>query len=280
MYNLLVQYRPWKDGTETVSTDRLFEYTDDALENQFKSGDAVQFDRLIQMPCLFMQEGTRDGLAQVGTITQIRPSGKELLIEYFFDPTIDPIPNKVIFANKTDFDIRRDFEFSRTHWALKDVDLFRALLKLLRPLRGGPKVFSIAKNEVIERTLVSVMMPFSAEFGGVYKTVQSAARQAGLVCRRADEIWEALAIIQDIVNLIDKSFVVVCDCTGRNANVFYEIGIAHALGREVILITQVDADIPFDLRHLRYVKYLDNDEGRCALKVALTDRFKYLEENL
>ena len=280
MYNLLVQYRPWKDGIETVSTDRLFEYTDDALENQFKSGDAVQFDRLLQMPCLFMQEGTRDGLAQVGTITRIRPSGKELLIEYFFDPTISPIPNKVIFANKTDFDIRRDFEFSRTHWALKDVDLFRALLKLSRPLRGGPKVFSIAKNEVIERTLVSVMMPFSAEFGGVYETVQSAARQIGLVCRRTDEIWEAPAIIQDIVNLIDKSFVVICDCTGRNANVFYEIGIAHALGREVILITQVDADIPFDLRHLRYVKYLDNDEGRCALKVALTERFKYLEENL
>ena len=114
----------------------------------------------------------------------------------------------------------------------------------------------------------------------VYEAIQSAATEVGLVCRRADEIWETPAIIQDIVNLIDKSFVVVCDCTGRNANVFYEIGIAHTLGREVVLITQVDADVPFDLRHLRYVKYLDNDEGRRALKAALTERFGYLQENL
>ncbi len=203
-----------------------------------------------------------------------------LLIEYFFDPNIDPIPNKVIFANRADFDIRHDFEFSRTHWALKDVDLFRTLLRLSQPLRGSPKVFSIAKNETIERQLVSVMMPFGAEFALVYEAAQSAATEVDLICRRADEIWETPAIIQDIVNLIDKSFVVVCDCTGRNANVFYEIGIAHTLGREVVLITQVEADIPFDLRHLRYVKYLDNDEGRQELTAALTERFGYLQENL
>ena len=56
---------------------------------------------------------------------------------------------------------------------------------------------------------------------------------------------------------------------------FYEIGIAHTLGRDVILITQNDADVPFDLRHLRYVKYLNNAEGlrklRTQLEVKLTD---------
>ena len=280
MYNLLVQYMPWEGGTGTVSAGRLFEHTDDTLENQFKNGDTVLFDEMMRMPCLFMQEGRQDGLARVGAITRIRPSETDILIDYFFDPNIDPVPNKVIFANRTDFDIRNDFEFSRTHWALKDVDLFRTLLRLSQPLRGSPKVFSIGKNEAIERTLASVMMPFGVAFSPVYEAIQSAATEVGLVCRRADEIWETPAIIQDIVNLIDKSFVVVCDCTGRNANVFYEIGIAHTLGREVVLITQVDADVPFDLRHLRYVKYLDNDEGRRALKAALTERFRYLQENL
>jgi hypothetical protein len=43
---------------------------------------------------------------------------------------------------------------------------------------------------------------------------------------------------------IDRSKAVICDCPNRNSNVFYEIGIAHTLGREVILITQIDADIP------------------------------------
>jgi hypothetical protein len=45
-----------------------------------------------------------------------------------------------------------------------------------------------------------------------------------------------------------------------------------SLGREVLLITQNDEDIPFDLRHLRYLKYLNNAEGRRALGTALTAR--------
>ena len=280
MYNLLVQYMPWEGGTGTVSTGRLFECTDAVLKERFKNGETVLFDELTRLPCLFMQEGTKDELAQVGGITRIRPSGSEVLIDYFFDRNIAPVPNKVVFTNKDEFDIRQAFEFSRTHWALKDIDLFRTLLRLPRSLRGSPKVFTIAKNEAIERTLISAMMPFGAAFSPVYEALQDAAARVELVCRRADEIWETPAIIQDIVNLIDKSLVVVCDCTGRNANVFYEIGIAHTLGREVVLITQVDADVPFDLRHLRYIKYLDNDEGRQALTAALAERLRYLQENL
>lgn len=280
MYNLLVQYMPWEGGSGTVSQSRLFEHTDDVLEEKFTSDGLVLLNDLIRYPCLFMREGTEDQLAHVGIVTRARQSGSEVLIDYVFDPNIIPIKNKVVYANKDDFDIRDRFEFHRTHWAIKDVDLFRALLRLSQPLRRGPRVFSIAKSEVIEATLASVMMPFDASFGSVYEALQSAAEEVGLVCRRADEIWENPAIIQDIVNLIDKSFVVICDCTGRNANVFYEIGIAHTLGREVVLITQIDADIPFDLRHLRYIKYLDNDEGRQELKAELVERLRYLQENL
>lgn len=50
--------------------------------------------------------------------------------------------------------------------------------------------------------------------------------------------------------------------------------IAHTLGREVILITQCEHDIPFDLRHLRYVPYLNNAEGRDALTEALQSRMQ------
>ena len=63
---------------------------------------------------------------------------------------------------------------------------------------------------------------------------------------------------------------------GRNPNVFYETGIAHTLGREVILITQSESDIPFDLRHLRYVAYLNNSEGRETLGQRLGPRLSDL----
>ncbi len=82
--------------------------------------------------------------------------------------------------------------------------------------------------------------------------------------------------MQDVVNLIDRSHVVIADCTGRNPNVSYEIGIAHTLGREVILITQIEADVPFELRHLRYVAYLNNGEGRAVLAQALQQRLEAL----
>jgi hypothetical protein len=157
---------------------------------------------------------------------------------------------------------------------VKDVDLYRFLLRTVRPRRQRPVVFQIPEHENIEPALASAMMPFDARFDTVFDSIRQAANNVGLLCRRADDIWENAAIIQDVVALLDRSRVVVCDCTGRNPNVFYEAGIAHTLGREVILISQNDNDIPFDLRHLRYVRYLNNAEGRAALMVALQARMQ------
>jgi hypothetical protein len=92
----------------------------------------------------------------------------------------------------------------------------------------------------------------------------------------ADDIWEDSVLVNDVVALIARSKVVICDLTGRNANVFYEAGIAHTLGREVVLITQSADDVPFDLRHHRYITYLGNFEGLVVLKEALIGRLRTL----
>jgi hypothetical protein len=63
-----------------------------------------------------------------------------------------------------------------------------------------------------------------------------------------------------------RSRLVVCDFSKRNPNVFYEAGIAHTLGKPVIPIVQNPEDIPFDLRHIRFIKYHDNREGREKLQ--------------
>jgi hypothetical protein len=157
-------------------------------------------------------------------------AGGRVAIEYTYDFGIPPLLNSTIFANKLDFDIPGDFEFSRTHWAVKDVDLYRVLIRHTQPRRQRPSVFTISEHEKIEPTLISAMMPFDASFNFVYKTLKQAVERVGLHCRRADDIWENPAIVQDIVSLIDRSRVVIADCTGRNPNVFYEVGIAHTLG--------------------------------------------------
>lgn len=275
MFNLIMRgVTNWNTGRETMSLDRIFEYTEPHLSAYFKPNNSLLLEQLIKLPCLFMQEGTRDELAYVGQINRARIVGKEVSFEYTLNTEVPPLQNSLIYANRAELDMTIDFEFSRNHWAIKEVDLYRFLLRNVRPRRQKPTVFQIAEHENIEPTLASAMMPFDLSFNQVYETISNVCQSVGLRCRRADNIWEHAAIIQDVVSLIDRSRIVICDCTGRNPNVFYEAGIAHTLGREVIIITQNEHDIPFDLRHLRYIRYLNNTQGLNELAVALHGRIQ------
>lgn len=274
MFNLLMFNADWASGRVSVPMGRLFEYTDQHLIEAFRVDGAPLVDKLAALPCLFCEEGMGEEIAHVGQINRIRVAGGDLALEISFDNEIPPLRNELIYNHRAQLDMPRDFEFSRNHWAIKEVDLYRFLLRNVRPRRQRPTVFPLAEHETIDTNLASAMMPFSAEFDGVFSAIQAGAVGAGLRCRRADDIWENAAIIQDVVSLIDRSKVVICDCTGRNPNVFYEAGIAHTLGRDVILIAQSDSDIPFDLRHLRYVRYYNNEQGRLELAAKLTERIR------
>jgi hypothetical protein len=274
MFNLLMFNVDWASGRVSVPIGRMFEYTDDHITHQFQQDGNPLFDRLTSLPCLFCEEGTTDEIAYVGQINRARVVGRDVLLEIAFDADVQQLRNEFLYANRMALQMPHDFEFSRNHWAIKDVDLYRFLLANVRPRRQRPTVFQITEHENIEPALASAMMPFDAGFNAVYDAIRQAADAAGLRCRRADDIWENAAIIQDVVALIDRSRVVVCDVSGRNPNVFYEAGIAHTLGREVILITQSEHDIPFDLRHLRHVRYLNNGEGLAALSAALQARMQ------
>lgn len=276
MFNLLVFGVDWSSGRVTVPVGRILEYTDDHVAAQFPDVDKqLLLDRLSALPCLFCEEGTTDQTAYVGQIYRARNSGRDLTLEITLDAEVHLLRNSIIFESRAELEIR-DFEFSRNHWAVKDVDLYRFLLRKVRPRRQRPTVFQIAEHENVEPTLASAMMPFDAGFNDVYASIREAAEGAGLLYKRADDSWESPAIIRDVVSLIDRSRVVVCDCTGRNLNVFYEVGIAHTLGRDVILITQSEHDIPFDLRHLRHVRYHNNGEARAALMQSLRNGMQTL----
>lgn len=140
-------------------------------------------------------------------------------------------------------------------------------------LRCQPTVFKIPEGAP-RNDGIALLMPFDARFNDVCVAVKETAAELSLRCDRADDIWNDSVIINDIFELIYNSSIVVCDCTGRNPNVFYEVGIAHILGREVIPITQSLEDIPFDLKHHRCLKYLPNNEGLTRLKKDLGKRIK------
>lgn len=120
--------------------------------------------------------------------------------------------------------------------------------------------------------IVAVMMPFEAKFNPVIDVIREACESIELTCVRADDIWEETAIIDEIFSLICRSGIVVCDLTDRNPNVLYEMGIAQTIGKPVVMITQRDSDIPFDVKHHRYLPYLNNDQGREEMRDALANR--------
>lgn len=101
-----------------------------------------------------------------------------------------------------------------------------------------------------------VISPFGEPFDDYYAKVYSAAiAKADLEPIRGDEVYSTGAIIDDIFSAIANSTMVLCDATGKNPNVNYELGVAHALQKPAIIITQSVADVPFDYRHLRVIVY-------------------------
>jgi len=106
------------------------------------------------------------------------------------------------------------------------------------------------------KPFVFVLMPFSEDFGDVYELgIKAACAAAGAYCERVDEQMFDESILQRVYNQISKADIIVADMTGRNANVFYETGYAHALNKRVILLTQKNSDIPFDLQHYPHIIY-------------------------
>lgn len=134
----------------------------------------------------------------------------------------------------------------------------------------------------IDNRLAFVLMPFADELTEIYTTfikptVESS--QFSLVCRRADDIKSNRAIVQDIWKSICEARIIIADITGLNPNVMYELGIAHTLGKETILIYQQSEDeikFPFDLAHIRRIEYENSATGGKKLEKELKETLEHL----
>jgi len=102
-----------------------------------------------------------------------------------------------------------------------------------------------------------VMMPFADPLGSYYdKVYKPAIEKAGLTPIRADnEIFGTGKIIDQVWSGINSAKVLIAELTDRNPNVFYELGLAHALQKPVVLISSNEKDVPFDLHHIRVIYY-------------------------
>lgn len=126
------------------------------------------------------------------------------------------------------------------------------------------------------KPFVFVLMPFSKKFNDLYNLgIRPACEEAGAYCQRVSEqIYEG-KIIDRIYNQIATADFIVAVMTGKNPNVFYEVGYAHALNKRVILTTNKVKDIPFDLASYPHIEYSDISE----LKQEVSKRLRFLIAN-
>jgi hypothetical protein len=116
-------------------------------------------------------------------------------------------------------------------------------------------------------------MPFAPAFDEVYETIREVLERPPLSfrCSRADELKGGGHIIEDILREIAEAEIIVADLTGRNPNVFYELGIVQMVKdvEKVILLSQDAESLPFDVRTFRCIIYKQTIHGARELQEKL-----------
>src|SRR4051794_25970671 len=112
-----------------------------------------------------------------------------------------------------------------------------------------------------------VLSPFKEPFDSYFsKIIKPAVEANGFYAVRGDSLFRPATIMDDIWSGIQSAKLLVAELTERNANVFYELGLAHAISKPVILISQSMEDVPFDLRAIRVLIY-DKDVPDWGLRL-------------
>ncbi len=122
------------------------------------------------------------------------------------------------------------------------------------------------------------LCPFSEPFNTIYSDhVVPAVKSQDVTIERSDEIFGTQPIIEDIWEGINSASLIIADVTNRNPNVMYEIGMAHTVGKPVIIITQSIDDVPFDLKHYRCIIYEYTPKGCKKLENQLAGTIGFLK---
>lgn len=136
-----------------------------------------------------------------------------------------------------------------------------------------------ANREDNPELFIFILMPFDEKLTQIYeKYIKVPLESEGYSVKRADDIFTPTPILDDILKCIEDANIIIAELTGKNPNVFYELGRAHEKENTyVIQICQDKKDIPFDLQHIRTIIYNDSPKGYKKLKGEL---LKYVENYL
>jgi hypothetical protein len=131
----------------------------------------------------------------------------------------------------------------------------------------------------VDATLCFVLMSFDPALSEVWEdAIHKSVADYGMQCIRADQVYGPGVIMNDIVANIKRARLLIADLTNRNPNVFYELGWAHSLDKEVILLSQTMDDVPFDIRHRRIILYTTTGRGLQKLRAEIQNHLRAIME--
>lgn len=163
MYNLFVTAKndAWEQNFYEYDRSRFLEYTSEKIASSFSRLTRQKTAKLKSLPCLFAYEG-RSLAVRLGSLKSIKERGRNLLIEYEFYPQIPEIPFSAIGPIAPLLDIR-DWEMNRTHWAIKDEDLFERLKEhnlvgadIAQALGGAPGLDKLPESRTTSSRITNV----------------------------------------------------------------------------------------------------------------------------
>lgn len=135
------------------------------------------------------------------------------------------------------------------------------------------KISNFTVNKITPK--VFVVMQFTPPYNDLFHDViEPVCTSLNLDAQRADDIYGPGVIIKDIERQILETRIVVADITPQNLNVYYEVGYAHALKKDTILIAEKPADLPFDVSPFRVLLYENTIAGKAKVEIGLR---KHLE---
>lgn len=114
----------------------------------------------------------------------------------------------------------------------------------------------VQQNDIKPETdLVFVLIPFNNRYNQIFKVIQQTCQSVGLRCLRGDEEFIRGDIIPHILKTMCKASIIIANIDGRNANVFYELGLAHAMDKATLLVSKNVEDIPIDIQSKKIIVY-------------------------
>ncbi len=121
----------------------------------------------------------------------------------------------------------------------------------------------------LDRNLVFVLTPFHDDSIGTYEAIRTVCNDLGLRALRGDEEFVRGDILPHVLRHLARARLVIANLEGRNPNVYYELGLAHAMDKTTVLLAKAPESVPFDVRAKKLVLYSNAAELKEKLRLEL-----------